>query len=379
MDTQATAKIPRPFMQIPDPRRANRRHKLIDVLSIALFAVICGADGWAAVEAYGKAKHAWLKTFLDLPHDIPSHDTFGDVFARLNPEAFEHCFQEWMASMVELSGGKLVAIDGKSLRRSFEQGWDKSGMAHMVSAFVQANHMVFGQIKTDGKGQELSAIEKLLEILDLEGAVVSIDALGCQKEVARKIVVARANYVLQAKDNQPALHEKLKVTLDDSILDGFAGLDSDCFEQTNGGHGRIERRKLWVCWNVELLGALAEQWPGLRSMAVLESRRQIIGQEESVERHYYISSLDRRSTAKRLAGYIRGHWSVENNLHWQLDISFREDERRIRKGHGAENFSRLCRISLNLLKNEKTQKTGIAIKRQTCGWNNDYLLKVVLA
>jgi predicted transposase YbfD/YdcC len=378
MDAQATAKIPRPFLQMPDPRRSNRRHKLIDVLTIALFAVVCGADGWVAVTAYGKAKLAWLRTFLDLPHGIPSHDTFGKVFARLDPEAFERCFQEWMASVVELSGGKLVAIDGKSLRQSFEQGWDKSGMAHMVSAFVQANHMVFGQIKTEGKGQELSAIEKLLEMLDLEGAVVSIDALGCQKEMARKILAAQADYVLQAKENQPTLIEKLKVTLDDCLLDDFAGLCSDCFEQTNGGHGRIETRKLWACWNVELLGELAGQWPGLRCMAVLESRRQIIGQEPSVERHYYISSLDRRSTARRLAECIRGHWAVENNLHWQLDISFREDERRIRKGHGAENFSRLCRMALNMLKNEPTQKTGIAIKRQTCGWDNDYLLKVVL-
>lgn len=379
MDAQATAKIPRAFLQMPDPRASNHRHKLIDVLTIALFAVVCGADGWVAVMVYGKAKLDWLKTFLDLPHGIPSHDTFGDVFARLDPQAFERCFQQWMSSVVQLSGGKLVAIDGKSLRRSFEHAWDKSGMAHMVSAFVQANHMVFAQVKTDGKGQELSAIEKLLKILDLEGAVVSIDALGCQKEMARKIMDAKADYVLQAKDNQPALHEKLKVTLDDAVLDGFAGLRSDRFEQTDGGHGRIETRRLWVCWNVELLGDVGREWPGLRCMAMLESRRQIIGQEPTVERHYYISSLDGRSTAKSLADYIRGHWSVENNLHWQLDISFREDERRIRKGHGAENFSRLCRMALNMLKKETTQKTGIAIKRQTCGWNNDYLLKVALS
>jgi len=380
MDAQATAKIPRAFEQMPDPRAANRRHKLIDLLTIALFAVICGADGWAGVEAYGKAKFVWLKTFLDLPHGIPSHDTLGDVFARLNPEAFERCFQEWMSSMVQLTGGKLVAIDGKSLRRSFEHGWDKSGMAHMVSAFVQANHMVFAQIKTEGKGQELSAIEKLLEILDLEGAVVTIDALGCQKEIARQIVKAKAQYALQVKDNQPTLHQKVKATLDDCILDNFAGIDSDYFEQTNGDHGRIETRRLWVCWDVELLGELAKEWPGLRSLIVVESTRQVNGNERpSVERHYYISSLDRRTKAKRLAEYIRGHWSVENNLHWQLDVSFREDERRIRKGHGAENFSRLCRMALNMLKNETSQKTGIAIKRLSCGWDNDYLLKVLQA
>jgi predicted transposase YbfD/YdcC len=380
MDAQATAKIPRALMTMPDPRDSNRRHKLIDILTIGLFAVMAGADGWAGAANYGRAKLAWLKTFLDLPHGIPSHDTFGDVFARLNPDAFERCFQEWMASMVELSGGKLVAIDGKSLRHSFEHGWDKSGMAHMVSAFVRANHMVFAQIKTDGKGQELSAIEKLLELLDLEGAVVTIDALGCQTEIARKVVKATAQYVLQVKENQPTLHQKLKATLDDGILDGFAGLESDCFEQTDGDHGRIETRKLWVCWEVKLLGEVAREWPGIKSMIVVESTRQVNGREKpSVERHYYISSLDRRTKAKRLAELIRGHWSVENNLHWQLDVSFREDERRIRKGHGAENFSRLCRMALNMLKNEKSQKTGIAIKRQTCGWNNDYLLKVLQA
>ena len=377
MDAQATAKIPRPFMQMPDPRRANRRHKLIDILTIALFAVVCGADGWVGVAQYAKAKFDWLKTFLELPHGIPAHDTFGDVFARLNPEAFERCFREWMASMVQLAGGKLVAIDGKSLRRSFEHGWDKSGMAHMVSAFVEVNHMVFAQVKTEGKGQELSAIHKLLEVLDLEGATVTIDALGCQKEVAQQILDAHGQYILQAKDNQPTLLAKLQVTLDDAILDNFAGLSSDYYEQTDGDHGRIETRKLWVCWDVQLLGELARQWPGLKSMIVIERTRELNGQI-STERHYYISSLDRRTKAKRMAGYIRGHWSVENNLHWQLDVSFREDERRIRTGHGAENFSRLCRMALNLLKNEKTQKTGIAIKRQNCGWDNDYLLKVIL-
>ena len=376
MDTQATARIPRPFEQIPDSRRANRRHKLIDILTIALFAVICGADGWVAVAAYGRAKKTWLATFLDLPHGIPSHDIFGDVFAKLQPEAFERCFMEWMKKMVQLSGGKLVAIDGKSLRHSFEHGWDKAGMAHIVSAFVQANHLVFAQVKTEGKGQELSAIEKLLGLLELNGAVVTIDALGCQKETAQQILDAHGQYILQVKDNQPTLHAKLQATFADAILDNFAGLEHDYFTETNGGHDRIETRRAWVCWDVSLLGELTKQWPGLKSLIVVERTREING-HKSIERHYYISSLDRRTKAKRMAGYIRGHWSVENNLHWQLDVSFREDERRIRKGHGAENFSRLCRTALNLLKNEKTQTVGIAIKRQICGWDCDYLLKVV--
>lgn len=380
MDATATARIARAFEQMSDPRHHNVRHKLLDILTIALLAVICGANGWVAVVTYGRAKIAWLRTFLDLPHGVPSHDTFGDVFARLNPEAFEACFRAWMAAMVELSGGKLVALDGKSLRRSFEKGWDKSGMAHMVSAFVAANHMVFAQEKTDGKGHELDAIEKLLTVLDLTGAVVTIDALGCNTKVARQIRDAEADYVLQVKENQPTLLAKMTVAMEDARRDGFAGLTSDRFQETEKGHGRIETRKLWACWDVqELLGAeMARQWPDLRCLIMMERKRDVDGKVSS-ERAYYISSLDGRRTAKQLAGYVRGHWSIENNLHWQLDVSFREDERRIRKGHGAENFSRLCRWSLNLLKREATQKTGIEIKRQTCGWNNDYLLKVVLA
>lgn len=376
MDAQATALIPRVFYQVADPRRMNHRHKLTDILTIALFAVLSGSNSWASVAAYGRDKLKWLKTLLELPHGIPSHDTFNDVFAKLKPEAFERCFMEWMKRMVQLSGGKLVAIDGKSLRRSFEHAWDKSGMAHMVSAFIEANKMVFAQVKTEGKGQELSAIEKLLELLELNGAVVTIDALGCQKDIARQILGAHGQYVLQVKDNQSTLHEKMQMLFKDLRIEQFAGVEHDYFTETDGGHGRIETRRLWVIWDVKLVGDLARQWPGLKSLIVVERTREVNGQT-CVELHYYISSLDRRTRARRLAGYIRGHWSVENNLHWQLDVSFREDERRLRKGHGAENFSRLCRIALNLLKNEKSAKVGIGIKRQKCGWNNDYLLKVL--
>jgi predicted transposase YbfD/YdcC len=362
---------------MPDPRHHNIRHKLIDILTIALVAVICGADGWVDVERYARSKLAWLKTFLDLPYGIPSHDTFGDVFARLNPDALERCFGMWMNSMVQLSAGKLVAIDGKSLRRSFEHSWDKAGMSHMVSAFVEANRMVLAQVQTEGKGKELSGIEHLLELLDLNGAVVSIDALGCQKEMARKILDAGGQYLLAVKENQPTLLAKLQVTMDEAIGDGFKGMSHDSDQQTDGNHGRIETRKLWVCWDVELLGALTEQWPGLKAMVVIDRTRELNGQS-STERHYYISSLDKRTKAPRLAGYVRGHWSVENNLHWQLDISFREDDRRIRIDHGAENYSRMCRMALNLLKKETTTKVGIAAKRKMCGWDNDYLLKVML-
>lgn len=376
MDAKATPAIPRAFMDVPDPRRSNRRHKLVDMMTIALFAVISGAEGWTAVAAYGRSKRDWLKTFLELPHGIPSHDAFDDLFAKLKPDAFEQCFMDWMKQMVQLSGGKLVAIDGKSLRHAYEHSWDKCGMAHMVSAFVEANHVVFAQVKTEGKGQELSAIEKLLNLLDLEGAVVTIDALGCQKDIAQQILDAHGQYVLQAKKNQPKLYEKMLLLFEDLKLEKFAGVEHDYDTQTDGGHGRIETRRLWVIWDVSLLGKLAGEWPGIKSLIFVERTREV-GGHSSVELHCYISSLDRRTRAKRLAGYVRGHWSIENNLHWQLDVSFGEDTRQIRKGHGAENFSRLCRIALNLLKNEKTVKAGIRIKRQKCGWENDYLLKVL--
>jgi predicted transposase YbfD/YdcC len=390
METTATVRTARlldALKQMPDPRHHNIHHNLIDILTIALLAVICGAEGWVDVVRYGRSKHEWLKSFLELPSGIPSHDTFGKVFARLNPDAFEICFRDWMAALVELSseaGGKLkgalVSFDGKSLRRSFERGWDKCGMAHMVSAFVAANQMVFAQEKTDGKGKELDAVEKLLAVLDLEGAVVTIDALGCNTNIAGKIRQAKADYVLQVKENQPTLLAKMTVALEDARRDGFAGLCSDEFVETDKGHGQIETRRLWVCWDVEtLLGeALAAQWPGLRCLIMVRRKRGVDG-VVSEERAYYISSLDKRRTAKQLAGYVRGHWAIENNLHWQLDVSFREDERRIRTGHGAENFSRLCRMSLNQLKRETTAKVGIACKRKMCGWDNDYLLKVVLA
>lgn len=385
METQATARIPRAFLDMPDPRKKNITHRLTDVLTIALLAVLCGAEDWVTVQLYGQTKFQWLKTFLELPGGIPSHDTFSRIFARLDPDAFEACFRKWMESMVELSGGKLVAIDGKSLRRSFAHAWDKCGMAHMVSAFIEGNGLVFAQEKTAGKGQELSALDKLLGMLDLRGAVVSIDALGTHKHIAAKIRKAGGDYLLAVKDNQPTLADKIERAMNEAMLDGFKDLDHDHDQQEpEGDHGRIETRQLWVCWQPrELLGDLADEWEGLKALILVERKRQSTGKDgqpkTSTERHYYISSLDRRTKAKRLAQYVRGHWSVENNLHWQLDVSFREDERRIRHGHGAENFSRLCRISLNLLKNEKTSKGGVASRRKKCGWDNDYLLTVLQA
>lgn len=378
MDAQATGDFARFFDDLPDPRGPNLIHKLPDILVIAICAVICGADGWAEVELFGKSKREWFRTFLDLPGGIPSHDTFGRLFARLDPEALERCFMAWTAALAGTTGGKLVALDGKSLRRSFEHAWDKSGMTHLVGAFVAENEMVFGQLAVEDKSNEIEAIPRLLALLDLTDATVTIDAIGCQKEIARQITEGGGDYVLGLKENQKTLHGKVRLLLDEAILDGFAGMSHGVFEQTDGDHGRIETRRVWVTDEVYHLRGIGD-WPKLASVAVVESRRQDLSDAEgkvSVERRYYISSLQ-GVDARRMAQVIRSHWGIENKLHWQLDISFREDERRIRKGHGAENHSRLCRLALNLLKRDKTTKAGLHGKRLKAGWDHDYLLKLL--
>jgi predicted transposase YbfD/YdcC len=362
------------FNDIPDPRGCNVIHKFTDILVLAFCAVICGADSWVHVELFAKSKLAWFKTFLELPGGVPSHDTFGRVFSALNPDAFERCFGAWMASLVSLGGGKLIAIDGKSIRRSFEHGWDKSGMAHLVSAFVAANQMVFAQVAVKDKENEITAIPKLLELLDLKDAVVSIDAIGCQRDIARQVTDAGGDYVLAVKENQKTLHRKIKALLEEAALESFRGLRHGFYQSVDGDHGRIETRRVWVTDEIQWL-KLDEPWPTLGSLVLVESVRQVDVQS-SLERRYFISSL-KGTDAARMAGLVRGHWSVENSLHWQLDVSFREDQRRIRKDHGPENFSRLCRLALNRLKADKTTKAGIVGKRLKAGWDDYYLFKLL--
>jgi predicted transposase YbfD/YdcC len=387
MEVTATGGFLRFFSDMPDPRAVNKIHKLHDLIMIAVMAVICGADGWAEVALFGRSKKKWLATFLELPGGIPSHDTFGRVFSLLDPDAFERCFLAWMSALVELSGGRLIAIDGKSIRRSFEHAWDKSGMVHLVSAMLNqgGNRIVFGQLAVEDKSNEITAIPKLLELMDLQGAVVSIDAMGTQREIAKTIVDGKGDYVLSVKENQPVLHQKVKALLEDAALGPVAGLKVGHFKQSGEGHGRLETRQIWVVNDTQCLGAdLLKLWPGLAtgSLALVERTRKDLGDlsgKTTVERHYYISSLGGcdNAAAKTLAQYIRGHWAVENNLHWQLDMSFNEDQRRIRKGNGAENFSRLCRIALNLLKRDTSIKAGIKAKRLNAGWDHDYLLKLM--
>jgi predicted transposase YbfD/YdcC len=378
MEATATGGFLRFFGDLPDPRTGNVIHKLHDLLVIAILAVVCGADSWAQVELFGRSKRKWLGTFLELPGGIPSHDTFGRVFSLLDPDAFERCFLAWMSALVEAAGGRLLAVDGKSIRNSFEHAWDKSGMAHLVSAFVSQgdNRLVLGQLAVADKANEIVAIPKLLALLDLSGAVVSIDAIGCQREVARTITDAGGAYVLALKGNQPELYQAVTELFADPAPGGIAAetVTHDC--TVDGGHGRVERRECWAATDPALIAYLdpAGRWPGLQSVVMVQSRR-IIGEMTQSETRYYLSSLP--ADAQRLNALVRTHWRIENQLHWVLDVVFAEDQSRIRSGYADQNFAALRRFVVSLLTQDTSRKLGQHAKRLRAGWDNDYLLQLL--
>jgi len=374
MDVGAPRGLLRFFDKLKDPRMERTKlHSLEDILFIALCAVICGADSWTEVEVFGWAKLEWLSQYLALPNVIPSHDTFGRVFSKLDPQALERCFAKWMAALAETSAGRLVAIDGKTLRRSFDRATNRAAI-HMVSAWCETNRLVLGQLASEEKSNEIKAIPQLLKMLDIRDAVVTIDAMGCQKAIAEEIVQRGGHYLLQVKDNQPGLHDLVKGTFDELTGRGIAGVQCDFHEQTDAGHGRIETRRLWVTdwtnWYAD-----RTEWANLNSFVCMESVRTVNG-STSYERHYYISDLASQN-AQTMLRYVRGHWGVENKLHWSLDMTFREDTLRNRIGHSAENFSRIRRLSLNLLRRDKTCKASLKSKRLRAGLREDYLARVL--
>ncbi len=365
------------FAALKDPRSDHtKRHPLLDLIGLTLCAVIAGADAWTDVESYGRAKQEWLGTFLDLPHGIPSHDTLGRLFAALDPAAFQDCFLAWMHTIVNASGGKLIAIDGKALRRSFDTANGKSAI-HLVSAWACDNHLLLGQQQVSEKSNEIAAIPELLKLLDLQGALVTIDAMGCQKDITRRITAGGGDYVLAVKDNQPTLHADVQQVFHDGLETDFAGLEHRSHRTTGRGHGRTETRHYHL---VKVPPAVRRKHPGfagLRTLGMVFSVRQVGAGEPTAETRFYISSLDLKITA--FAEAVRGHWSVENNLHWVLDVAFQEDGSRLREDHGPANLGLVRRIALSLLKQAPTaKKVGIAGKRKQAGWDDDFLARVLL-
>lgn len=362
------------FAELPDTRsERGKRHLLGDLVAIAVCAVVCGAESWVDVSHFGKAKQGWLSTFLSLPHGIPSHDTFGRVFAALDPDHFERCFRAWTGALAGVIVG-VVAVDGKTIRRSFDRAGKRAAI-HMISAWAADNRVVFGQLAVASKTNEITAIPKLLKMLDIKGLTVTIDAIGCQKAVATQILRQGGDYMLQVKANQPELHEDIKQVFDNALSRGWGRRGHDTHEQVEKGHGRIERRRTHLTWDVPWLIKASSDWRGLRGIVMVE-RERTVGESTTITRHYYITSLATRKGAEA-ARACRAHWGVENGLHWTLDVGFNEDQCRIREGHAAENFARLRRIALNLLKAETTVKAGIKAKSKNAGWSHDYLLKVL--
>ena len=358
------------FSVIEDPRLDRKRlHNLQDILVITLCAVICGADTWEHVSNFGRAKFDWFKTFLELPNGIPSHDTLGRVFSLINPLQFEKCFIEWMKSCVELSAGSIVPIDGKRLRSSSGRHSPNKTAIHMVSAFSVANGLVLGQRKIDDKSNEITAIPKLLETLYLKGCIVTIDAMGCQKDIAEKIFSQRADYVLALKGNQGNLLEDVKLYLDSIVSGQLKNIPHQKLETVEKGHGRVEERNYFITDSIDWLPH-KELWANLKSIGVVESRRHIDG-VTSVERRYFIASIV--ADADKFSKAVREHWAIENNLHWILDVSFGDDTAKTYAGDAAENLAIVRRIAYNLVKQDK-KKASIKGKRLIAGWDNDYLM-----
>lgn len=363
------------FATVEDPRdQRGKERLLLDIITIAICAAICGAESWTDIEEYGHAKLHWLKTFLALPNGIPTHDTFARVFARLEPEQMQQCFLNWIAAISRITQGEIIPIDGKTVRGSYDNSNGKGAIV-MVSAWASRNRLVLGQRQVDAKSNEITAIPQLLEVLSIAGCIVTIDAMGCQREIAAAIIEQGADYVLALKDNQPSLFEDVRWLFEQAESVQFQAVVHDVAQSIDQGHGRIEIRRCWTLSGSELDYLVQKsQWKGLQTVAMVESERRL-GGKVSIERRYYLSSLGQDAEVMNAA--IRTHWAIENGLHWVLDASFGQDGCRIRKDHAPQNFSLLRQIALNLLGQDKTSKVGIKAKRKKAGWDDAYLVKIL--
>jgi predicted transposase YbfD/YdcC len=370
------------FARMPDPRINRRKeHDLVDILVIAVCTLLCAGETFNDMEDFGKAKQDWFKTFLNLRNGIPSHDTFNRVFAVLDPKQFLDCFLRWTQSLRQVVHQEIVALDGKALRRALNK--DQS-VKYIVSAWAESNGLVLGQLKVADKSNEITAVPELLRVLELSGCIVTIDAMGCQKKIAREIIEADADYVLALKGNQETVHAEVKSFLDALLVEqqtprpkgaklSSAAATLARLETVEKDHGRLEIRRYYQS---EQLGWFADQlkWEGLRSVGMVESLREVDG-KTTVERRYYLASLP--LGVETFARAVRSHWGVENKVHWIMDVCFREDHSRARAGFAAENLATLRRLALNLLKREKTKKRGIRGKQLNAGWDHAYLLRLL--
>jgi predicted transposase YbfD/YdcC len=360
------------FVELTDPRTRKVTYPLVNVVVIAVCAVICGADDFVGIAAWARIKKEWLAKFLDLSAGIPSHDRFNAILGAIKPAEFEQCFLSWITELHDITDGQLIAIDGKTLRRSFDTASSKAAI-HMVSAWATANLISLGQVIVDAKSNEITAIPKLLEILELSGCLVTIDAMGCQTEIAASIVDRGADYVLAAKGNQPTLHNGIIEFFTDHLEDDFARTKVSRHETNEKGHGRQERREYFVCPVPADLPDLG-RWKKLTAIGIAINETLCQGKLRCEVRYYILS---RRLSGRKFAAAVRGHWSIENRLHWQLDVTFQEDQSRIRKGHADANFSILRRTALSLLKNNHTQKVGVKNKRLLAASGEPYLEEVL--
>ena len=358
------------FADLEDPRTRESPHRLEEILLVAICGILSGADGWASVALWGQVKLDWLRQFLPFENGTASHDTFGRVFALLDAAVFERCFISWMASVCGAFQGLEVNVDGKTLRRSKSRG---GKAVHMVSAFASGLGLTLGQVRTAEKSNEITAIPELLDALLLKGCIVTIDAAGCQTAIAAKIVEKGCDYALAVKNNQPALAQAIEGLFNGAHEKQWEGVPHTFAEWVEKDHGRIETRRCWVVDDLDCLGE-GHKWPQAKTLAMVEATREING-VASTERRYYISSL--LADAGRMGAVVRGHWGVENGLHWSLDVAYGEDQARMREGNSAENFSILRRITLNLLKPDKTVKAGIKNKRLKAGWDDAYRAKIL--